>query len=57
MNLLVINSTIMPAVLAEICFIDNDDDIRRYEARKGQTADAIATGIIQYMGQVEGKAA
>ena len=57
MNLLVINSTIMPAVLAEICFIDNDDDIQRYQARKGQTADAIATGIIQYMGQLEGKAA
>lgn len=57
MNLLVINSTIMPAVLTEICFIDNDDDIRRYEARKGQTADAIATGIIQYTGQLEGKAA
>lgn len=57
MNLLVINSTSMPAVLVEVCFIDNDDDIRRYEERKGRTADAIATGIIQYMGQVEGKAA
>lgn len=57
MNLLVINSTTMPAVLVEVCFIDNDDDIKRYMERKEQAADAIATGIIQYVRQTAGKAA
>lgn len=57
MNLLVINSTTMPAVLVEVCFIDNDDDIKWYMERKEQAADAIATGIIQYVRQTAGKAA
>ena len=54
MNLLVINSTSMPAVLVEVCFIDNDFDWRRYDAHRDEAARAIATGIIQYPHQMQG---
>ena len=50
MELLVIRATIMPAVLVETCFIDNDHDIERYFERKDEVADAIAQGILAYPG-------
>ena len=47
-GLFVLRSTMMPAVLVEVCFIDNDSDWRRYAAHKDAVARAIATGILQY---------
>lgn len=47
-TLFVLRNTIMPAVLVEVCFLDNDYDMRRYLAQKEKVARAIATGIIQY---------
>ena len=47
-GLFVLRSTMMPAVLVEVCFLDNDSDWRRYAAHKDAAARAIATGIMQY---------
>ena len=55
-GLFVLRSTMMPAVLVEVCFIDNDSDWRRYEAHKDAVARAIATGILQYPAQMKGAA-
>ncbi len=52
-SLFVLRSTVMPAVLIEVCFIDNDFDWRRYEAHKEDAAKAIATGIMQYPYQMQ----
>lgn len=49
-ELFVLRNTAMPAVLLEICFIDNDHDWRRYDRLKDAVARAIATGIMQYPG-------
>ena len=46
----VLRSTAMPAVLLEICFIDNNHDWRRYVRCQDDVARAIATGIMQYPG-------
>ena len=50
----VLRNTIMPAVLVEVCFIDNDFDWRRYDAHRDEAAQAIATGIMQYPYQMKG---
>ena len=55
-GLFVLRSTMMPAILVEVCFIDNDCDWRRYEAHKDAAARAIATGIMQYPAQMKGAA-
>ena len=55
-GLFVLRSTMMPAVLVEVCFLDNDCDWRRYEAHKDTAARAIATGIMQYPAQMKGAA-
>ncbi len=47
-GLFVLRNTAMPAVVVEVCFIDNDYDMRCYEAHKDEAARAIAAGIIQY---------
>lgn len=48
-TLFVLRNTVMPAVLVEVCFLDNDYDMRRYAGQKENVARAIATGIAQYM--------
>lgn len=53
-GLFVLRNIIMPAVLVEVCFIDNDFDWRRYDAHRDEAARAIATGIIQYPHQMQG---
>lgn len=55
-GLFVLRSTVMPAVLVEVCFIDNDFDWRRYAVHKDDAARAIAMGIMQYPGQMKGAA-
>lgn len=52
-SLFVLRNTMMPAVLVEVCFIDNDNDWRRYETHWDDAAKAIATGIMQYPHQME----
>ncbi len=49
----VLRRTMMPAVLVEVCFIDNDSDWRRYDAHADDVARAIATGIMQYPHQMQ----
>ena len=53
-GLFVLRNTIMPAVLVEVCFVDNDFDWRRYDAHRDEAARVIATGIIQYPHQMQG---
>ena len=53
-SLFVLRNTMMPAVVVEVCFIDNDSDWRRYEARLDDAAKAIATAIMQYPAQMQG---
>jgi N-acetylmuramoyl-L-alanine amidase len=50
-GLLVLRSTVMPAVLLEVCFIDNDRDMARYNGREDKMAAAIADGIQNYFQQ------
>ncbi len=57
MDLLVLRGTIMPAVLVEICFIDNDKDLYRYEAHVDQVARALCEGIWTYITQAATNAA
>ena len=38
----------IPAVLLEICFIDNSSDMAQYQARKQQIAEQLAAGIWEY---------
>lgn len=38
----------VPAVLLEICFIDNSSDMAKYQARKQQLAESLAAGIWEY---------
>lgn len=47
-TLFVLRNTVMPAVLVEVCFLDNDYDVRLYEQKKDDVARAIATAIVQY---------
>lgn len=46
-NLVVLNSTQMPAVLVEVGFINTDADNALFDARFDDIARAIATGILQ----------
>jgi N-acetylmuramoyl-L-alanine amidase len=50
-KLWVLRGTIMPAALVEVCFIDHMADMTRYQAKKRETAAAIARGIKDYMEQ------
>ena len=46
-NLVVLNSTQMPAVLVEVGFINTDADNELFDARFDEIAQAIADGILQ----------
>ena len=46
-NLVVLNSTQMPAVLVEVGFINNDQDNVLFDERFDDIARAIADGILQ----------
>jgi N-acetylmuramoyl-L-alanine amidase len=46
-NLVVLNSTQMPAVLTEVGFINNDSDNEIFDARFDEIAQGIADGIMQ----------
>lgn len=45
-HLYVIKHTDMPSVLIEVCFCDNEDDMKKFDADK--VAKAIAAGISKY---------
>ncbi len=49
-NLIVLNRTEMPAVLVEVGFINTEDDNLLLDAKFEQTAEAIANGIINTVG-------
>jgi N-acetylmuramoyl-L-alanine amidase len=42
-----LNHTKSPAILVEICFVDDKDDAELYEKNKDAVAEAIASGIIK----------
>lgn len=46
-NLVVLNSTSMPAVLVEVGFINTDEDNRLFDERFDEIASAIADGILE----------
>lgn len=50
-NLIVLNSTQMPAVLVEAGFINTDSDNRLLDATFYETAQAIADGILATLNQ------
>lgn len=50
-NLIVLNSTQMPAVLVEAGFINTDSDNRLLDATFYETAQAIADGILETLNQ------
>lgn len=47
-GLFVLRSTIMPAVVIEVCFLDNDCDMNRYARKKDDVARAIAGAVMTY---------
>ena len=49
-NLVVLNSTQMPAVLVEVGFINTDADNVLFDERFDRIAGAIADGILQTIG-------
>ncbi|MBO5283684.1 MAG: N-acetylmuramoyl-L-alanine amidase [Lachnospiraceae bacterium] len=49
-NLVVLNSTQMPAVLVEVGFINNDADNQLFDERFDEIAQAIADGILITLG-------
>ena len=49
-DLIVLNSTVMPAVLIETAFIDQDDDARLLTHQADAFAKAIAIGLMNYKG-------
>ena len=39
--------TVAPAILIEVCFVDDQDDAKLYKANKNEVAKAIVKAIIQ----------
>ncbi|WP_432718307.1 N-acetylmuramoyl-L-alanine amidase family protein [Pectinatus frisingensis] len=48
LDLIVLNHTVMPAILIEVAFIDNDADARILVEKQNSLASAIARGITDY---------
>ena len=48
-NLAVLKHTYMPAVLVEMAFITNDDDLQLLLDRQDDFARAIVAGIVEYL--------
>ncbi|WP_101912365.1 N-acetylmuramoyl-L-alanine amidase [Megasphaera vaginalis (ex Bordigoni et al. 2020)] len=44
-DLYVLSRTIMPAILVEVCFLDNDGDMARYAACRADVAAAVAAAV------------
>jgi N-acetylmuramoyl-L-alanine amidase len=47
-DLYFLNKTTKPAILVEVCFVDDEDDVKLYKKTKNQIAAAIADAIISY---------
>lgn len=47
-DLYVLNKTTAPAILVEVCFVDDQDDAKLYKKNKTAIAKAIASAIIDY---------
>ena len=54
-NLFVLNKTKMPAILAELGFITNKEELAQIkkEAYKDKAADALATSIVRYYKEIQ----
>ena len=57
MGMFVLRNTIMPAVIVEVCFIDNDKDLARYTGKEDKTAEAIGNGILACIAQAAAQVA
>ncbi len=53
-NLIVLNRTVMPAVLVEVGFINNEEDNRLFDDFLVETAEAIGRGIYQTIYVING---
>lgn len=47
-DLYVLNKTTAPAILIEVCFVDDQDDAKLYKKNKDAIAKAIASAVISY---------
>lgn len=47
-NLYFLNHTVQPALLIEVCFVDDEDDAKLYKKKRRKVAKAIATAIMNY---------
>lgn len=47
-DLYFLNRTTKPAILVEVCFVDDQDDAKLYKANKDKIAKAIANAILSY---------
>lgn len=50
-NFYVIKNTTMPAALTELGFISNKEDVKVMTTKQDQLAQAVANGILKYLGQ------
>lgn len=54
-NLYFLNRTKKPAILVEVCFVDDKDDAKLYQKDKDAVAKAIVKAILNHNKKVEGK--
>lgn len=54
-NLYFLNHTKKPALLVEVCFVDDKDDAKLYQKNKDAVAKAIVKAILNHNKKVEGK--
>lgn len=54
-NLYFLNHTFQPAILIEVCFVDDVDDYRLYRNQRCKVAEAVANSVINYNKMIDRK--